>query len=117
MARRTTRARCRSSAPTPAATSVCIADLLHPVEIAELERMLDGDEDVRARMLELLAEHDFDASTFEIEVAGGRVRLLGAVDDPVTALLVEDLAWSMPQVRACDNALRIDDRRAWSQAS
>lgn len=117
MARRTNRARRRSGASVPAATSVCIADLLHPVEIAELERMLEGDDEVRARMLELLAEHEFDASALEIEVAGGRVRLLGSVDDPVTALLVEDLAWSMPQVLACDNGLRIDDRRAWSQAS
>lgn len=115
MARRTTRARRPSS--TSAVTSVCIADLLHSVEIAALERMLDGDQDVRARMLELLAEHDFDASALEIEVVGGRVRLLGSVDDPVTALLVEDLAWSMPQVRACDNGLRVDDGGAWSHAS
>jgi osmotically-inducible protein OsmY len=96
---------------------VCIADLLHPVELAELERMLDGDADVRARLIELLAEHEFDAAMFEIEVVGGRVRLLGSVGDRVTALLVEDLAWSMPQVRACDNALRVDEFGAWSRAS
>jgi osmotically-inducible protein OsmY len=54
---------------------------------------------------------------FEIEVVGGRVRLLGSVGDRVTALLVEDLAWSMPQVRACDNALRVDEFGAWSRAS
>lgn len=78
--------------------------------------MLDGDDEVRARMMEMLEEHEFDVSALQVEVAGGRVRLRGLVPDEMTALLVEDLAWSMPEVCDCDNHLQVEPQVLWSLA-
>jgi BON domain len=118
MARRTARSRSRRSSRPE--SSVSIADLLQPCELAALERMLDGDDaELRARLGRLLDDHGLDPNALEVEVAGGRVRLSGAVADPLTSLLVEDLAWSMPQVVQCDNRLQIrdDGAHSWSIAS
>jgi hypothetical protein len=120
MSRRPSRARRRrSSQRSTATTVVSIADLLQPCELAELEMLLSGDEEVRARLSALLDEHGLDASELAIEVTGGRVQLAGVVEDPLTSLLVEDLAWSMPQVRQCQNTLQVraDPSGAWSLAS
>jgi hypothetical protein len=120
MARRTrarSRRSIRKSAPTT--TVVSLADLLQPCELAELEQLLAGDDEVRARLGQLLEEHGLDAAALAIEVSGGRVRLAGVVADPLTSLLVEDLAWSMPQVCQCHNTLQVrhETSGAWSLAS
>ncbi|MBC8067492.1 MAG: BON domain-containing protein [Deltaproteobacteria bacterium] len=96
-----------------------MADLLQPCELAELEQLLAGDDEVRERLGRLLEEHGLDAAELAIDVSGGRVHLAGVVADPLTSLLVEDLAWSMPQVRQCQNTLQVrsEASAAWSMAS
>lgn len=85
-----------------------VSDLLEPLELAALEHRLVGcDDDVRTRLLKLLQEHDLDVDALDIEVVDGRVSLHGAVEDPLTSLLVEDLAWLVPQVEQCHNALQV----------
>ena len=39
----------------------------------------------------------------------GRVRLAGVVEDRLSALTIEDLAWSLPQVTDCENLLQVRD--------
>jgi hypothetical protein len=103
-ARRTRRSRRRRS---PKQEQVVIADLLEPLELAALERMLGHDEHVRERVLRLLRDHELDVAGVHVEVVGGRVALRGYVADSLTSLLVEDLAWLVPQVRHCTNALEV----------
>ncbi len=59
------------------------------------------------RLRELLEDAEVDASTIEIIVDGERVTLRGRVADPLSRLLVEDLAWSLPTVSECDNRLAV----------
>jgi hypothetical protein len=91
-----------------------VSDLLEPFELAALERMLGGDDEVRKQVLELLREHDVDVDELDVEVIGGRVSLRGSVDDPLTMLLVEDLAWLHPRVQQCHNALKVAPRPHYS---
>ena len=91
-----------------------VADLLEPFELAALERMLGGDAEVRHQVLELLREHEVAVDELDVEVIGGRVSLRGAVDDPLTSLLVEDLAWLHPRVQQCHNALKVAPRPRYS---
>ncbi len=82
--------------------------------------MLGGDEDVRARLGELIVEHGIASAGLHIEVTGGRVRLSGAVADKLSALLVEDLAWSIREVTHCHCALEVggaEEAAWWSLAS
>lgn len=69
--------------------------------------MLSSEDDVRAQLEALLVEHGVDTLGVTIDVAGGRVRLGGAVDDRLSALLIEDLAWTLPKVTHCDSALQV----------
>lgn len=84
-----------------------VSDLLQPTELAALERMLSSEDDVRAQLEALLVEHGVDTLAVTIDVSGGRVRLGGAVDDRLSALLIEDLAWTLPEVTHCENALQL----------
>jgi osmotically-inducible protein OsmY len=84
-----------------------VTDLLEPLELAALERMLSHDDLVRERVVRLLREHELDLAGIDVEVKGGRVSLRGCVADSLTSLLVEDLAWLVPQVHACHNRLQV----------
>ncbi|HWB80447.1 MAG TPA: hypothetical protein VG755_36030 [Nannocystaceae bacterium] len=93
-----------------------VSDLLQPTELAALERMLSSDDEVRARLETLLVEHGVDTLALTIDVSGGRVRLGGATSDRVSALLIEDLAWTLPEVTHCDSAVAVRGED-WSLAS
>lgn len=84
-----------------------IAELLPPGELAALERMLDGDDQLRLRLLRLYVEHGVDVRDLDIVIRGGRVRMTGDVPDELTRLTIEDLAWSLDGVAQCDASLRV----------
>lgn len=86
---------------------VNLSDLLQPMELDELERVLAHDEFLRERMFELLDEHGFDTDAVLVDVGGGCVLLAGHVNDPLQRLLIEDLAWSLEGVRHCENELEL----------
>jgi osmotically-inducible protein OsmY len=88
---------------------VSVTEILQPPELAELERMLATDERMRARLAALLDEHSLRTLEITIDVSGGRVRLAGVVEDRLSALTIEDLAWSLPQVTDCENLLQVRD--------
>jgi hypothetical protein len=92
-----------------------IDDLLDDVRVPEPEvtRELAAppELDVHAKLLALLADTKVDLRRIEIAVEGEHVTLRGSVDDALARLLVEDLAWSLPDVRECDNELAIVGRR------
>ena len=100
----------RVPSPHAACEEVVVTDLLEPLELAALERMLTQDDELHARVLRLLRDHDVDVDALHIDVTGGRVSLGGCVRDHLTSLLVEDLVWLVPQVQQCRNALQV--RRA-----
>lgn len=54
----------------------------------------------------ILAEHRI-ADLVDVAIDGARVTLRGEVPDELTSQLVEDLAWSVPSVRQCENQLRV----------
>lgn len=116
MTRRISKARRRRSTRALQPATVCVAELLQPTELAALERMLSGEDDVRARLEALLVDHGVDTLAVTIDIAGSRVRLGGAVDDRLSALLIEDLVWSLPEVTHCDSALQVRGED-WSLAS
>jgi osmotically-inducible protein OsmY len=89
---------------------------LQPTELDALELKLSEGDDVRERHEALLVEHGVDTLAVTIDVTGGRVRLGGAVDDRLSALLIEDLAWTLPDVTHCDSALQVRGED-WSLAS
>lgn len=88
-----------------------IDDLLDDVRVPEPEvtRELAAppELDVQGQLLALLADNKVDLQRVEIVVDAERVTLRGSVDDALTRLLVEDLAWSLPGVHDCDNELAI----------
>ncbi len=86
---------------------VDVTDLLEPLELAALERLLTRDDALRGRVFRLLVEHAVDVAGLEVEVVGGRVTLGGSVPDHLTSLLVEDLVWLIPHVQQCHNRLRV----------
>jgi osmotically-inducible protein OsmY len=55
----------------------------------------------------LKASPDLDAGDIEVSVEGGEVTLSGTVDDRDARWLAEDLAESVPGVRAVHNRLRV----------
>ncbi len=59
---------------------------------------------LRCQLEAILADHQM-ADVVEIAIDGARVTLRGSVPDALTSQLVEDLAWSVPAVRQCDNRL------------
>lgn len=64
--------------------------------------------DVRGLLLrELFADTEVDAHDISVIVDGDRVTLVGTVCSPLSRLLVEDLAWSLPNIGACDNRLAL----------
>lgn len=64
--------------------------------------------DVRGLLLrELFADVCVDADAITVIVEGDHVTLTGTVTDALSRLLVEDLVWSLPSVRACDNRLAV----------
>ena len=60
---------------------------------------------LRMQVHAVLSDHAL--AGVEISIDGARVALHGNVPDLLTSQLVEDLAWSVPAVRHCDNHLRI----------
>lgn len=95
-----------------------IDNALHGIGLA-LDALLDGvrlpedrntaaaEHDVRSRVRSLLADAELDALGVDVLVDGGRVTLLGRVGDPLSRLIAEDLAWSLPNVNECDNRLAV----------
>ena len=84
---------------------------------ADLTALLEGDapaeqhrarfeEALRAQVAAVLEDHDV-AELVDLAIEGARVELHGWVPDTLTLQLVEDLAWSVPAVRQCENRLRI----------
>jgi osmotically-inducible protein OsmY len=63
---------------------------------------------LRCQVQAIFQEHQL-ADAVEVAIDGARVTLRGSVPDALTSQLVEDLAWSVPAVRQCDNHLRVDD--------
>jgi hypothetical protein len=90
---------------------LAIEDLLDRVLLPELDATRElpapPELDVHGQLLALLADVKIDVGRIEIAVDGERVTLRGTVDDALARLLVEDLAWSLPDVQACDNELAI----------
>lgn len=88
-----------------------IDDLLDDVRVPELDvtRELSApvELDLHGQLLELLADTELDVRRIQIAVDGEHVTLRGTVDDALARLLVEDLAWSLPDVQTCDNHLAI----------
>jgi osmotically-inducible protein OsmY len=60
---------------------------------------------LRMQVRAVLSDHEL--ADVEISIDGARVELHGKVPDALTSQLVEDLAWSVPAVRQCDNHLRV----------
>lgn len=88
-----------------------IDDLLDDLRVPEpaVPRELSAppQRDLHAQLVALLADTKLDLRRVEIAVDGEHVTLRGSVDDALARLLVEDLAWSLPDVRECDNHLAI----------
>lgn len=61
---------------------------------------------LRCQVQAVLVDHQV-ADVVEIAIDGARVTLRGHVPDLLTSQLVEDLAWSVPAVRQCDNHLQV----------
>ena len=60
---------------------------------------------LRRQVYAVLSDHEL--ADVEISIDGARVVLHGDVRDVLTSQLVEDLAWSVPAVRQCENRLRV----------
>jgi len=99
------------------AASLTVSAELEADVDADLTALLEGDapaeqhrarfeEALRAQVAAVLEDHDV-AELVELAIEGARVELNGRVPDVLTLQLVEDLAWSVPAVRECDNRLRI----------
>ena len=63
--------------------------------------------DVRSILRERFANADVDARRLDVIVHGERVILIGVVGDPLSRLIAEDIAWSLPQVAECENRLAV----------
>ncbi len=63
--------------------------------------------DVRSILRERFANADVDARRLDVIVHGARVILIGVVGDPLSRLIAEDIAWSLPQVAECENRLAV----------
>lgn len=84
---------------------------------ADLEAALDLDdasdpkrerfEAALRRQLSAVLEDHAVADIVKVAIDGARVELSGWVPDVLTLQLVEDLAWSVPAVRQCENRMRI----------
>lgn len=98
---------------------------LHSIGLA-LDELLDGaqiDEahgdtdaiprvyDVRAELRERFANAAVDARRVDVIIDGERVILVGVVNDDLTRLLAEDIAWSLPEVAECENRLAVECER------
>lgn len=92
---------------------------LHSIGLA-LDELLDGARvsmddapepapivDVRSALRERLENADVDARRLDVIVDGERVILVGIVGDPLSRLIAEDIAWSLPQVTECENRLAV----------
>ena len=60
---------------------------------------------LRMQVRAVLSDHEL--TDVEVEIDGARVALHGSVPDILTSQLIEDLAWSVPAVRQCENHLRV----------
>jgi osmotically-inducible protein OsmY len=82
----------------------------HPAAVpAHLDAVL------REEIERLFAERLDDASEIEIAVEEGCATLQGRVSSSLVKLLAEDLVFSIPEIRECDNALVVrspHDRRS-----
>jgi osmotically-inducible protein OsmY len=68
-----------------------------------------SDESLRHEIREILtADPELEATDIEVEVEGGAVTLRGAVVDPDTRLLAEELVESLAGVREVHNRLRVE---------
>jgi hypothetical protein len=65
------------------------------------------EEHVRVLVISRLADHEVDQFPIHVAVEGARVVIYGVVPDTLTSQLAEDLVWSVPAVRQCDNHLRV----------
>jgi osmotically-inducible protein OsmY len=84
------------------------------LELAEVEpdaptltRRERFEEHVRVQVVSRLVEHAVDRFRIHVAVEGARVEIHGIVPDTLTSQLAEDLVWSVPAVRQCDNRLRV----------
>lgn len=65
------------------------------------------EEYVRLQVVSRLADHAVDRFPIHVAVEGASVEIYGVVPDPLTCQLAEDLVWSVPAVRQCENRLRV----------
>lgn len=87
---------CASTVPTPRSQAGDESVREQDVADARLER------EVRLTLLEKLGE---DGLGVTVEATGGRVTLVGAVDERTTQELAEEVAKSVPGVQSVDNRL------------
>lgn len=97
---------CASTVPTPRAQAENEAIREQDVADARLET------EVRLALLDKLGE---DGLGVTVDVAGGRVSLIGAVDKRTTQELAEEVAKSVPGVQSVDN--RLASREGQPQAT
>lgn len=103
--------------PTWPRTRAEVDVALHSIGLA-LDDLLDGvrapDTGVVARTGDLQSEirerfenAAVDARRVDVIVDGERVILVGIVGDPLSKLIAEDIAWSLPDVADCENRLAV----------
>lgn len=90
---------------------------LHSIGLA-LDDLLDGARmpdtgvaangcDLRTEIRERFENAAVDARRVDVIVDGERVILVGIVGDPLSRLIAEDIAWSLPDVAECENRLAV----------
>src|SRR5215216_3210991 len=93
---------CASTVPTPRSQASSEAIREQDVADARLEA------DVRLALLDKLGE---DGLGVTVDAVGGRVSLIGAVDQRATQELAEEVAKSVPGVQSVDNRLAARERQ------
>lgn len=108
-------ARAREPARPPSRDEVDVA--LHSIglaldELIEEARLHDRAStpelhDLRCELRERFENAAVDARRVDVIVDGERVILIGVVEDPLSRLIAEDIAWSLPNVADCENRLAV----------
>jgi hypothetical protein len=85
---------------------LAIDDLLEGAIVPE-ENADSPTTDLRAEIRERFENAAVDARRVDVIVDGERVILVGIVGDPLSRLIAEDIAWSLPRVSECENRLAV----------
>jgi len=86
---------------------LALDDLLGGPQVSDQSTEAPAVADLRSTLREHFENADVDVRRIDVIVDGERVILIGIVGDPLSRLIAEDIAWSLPQVAVCENRLAV----------